>query len=74
MFTKSKIVYFVEKGASKVNGYGGSDAVADFMYRFHMPLFFILSGYFMQKHSNVSEYATNQFKKLMIPYFMYMEE
>ena len=42
------------------------------MYRFHMPLFFILSGYFMQKHSNVSEYATSQFKKLMIPYFMYM--
>lgn len=55
-----------------VIGHGGSDAVADFMYRFHMPLFFILSGYFMQKHSNVSEYATSQFKKLMIPYFMYM--
>lgn len=55
-----------------VIGHGGSDSIADFMYRFHMPLFFILSGYFMQKHSNVSEYAKSQFKKLMIPYFVYM--
>lgn len=55
-----------------VIGHGGSDAIADFMYRFHMPLFFILSGYFMQKHSDVSEYAKSQFNKLMIPYFVYI--
>ena len=55
-----------------VIGHGGSDAVGDFMYRFHMPLFFILSGYFIQKQTDVGEYAKKQFMKLMIPYFLYM--
>lgn len=55
-----------------VIGHGGSDSIADFMYRFHMPLFFILSGYFLQKKSDVGEYAKKQFMKLMIPYFLYM--
>lgn len=32
-----------------VIGHGGSDSIADFMYRFHMPLFFILSGFFYRK-------------------------
>ena len=36
------------------------------IYLFHMPLFFILSGYFLQKKSDVGEYAKKQFMKLMI--------
>ena len=55
-----------------VIGHGGSDSIADFVYRFHMPLFFILSGYFIQNQSDVGQYAKRQFEKLMIPYFLYM--
>lgn len=55
-----------------VIGHGGSDSIGDFVYRFHMPLFFILSGYFMRKHADVGGYLKEQFIKLMIPYFLYM--
>lgn len=75
MSRKRDVEFDVAKGIlilCVVIGQGGSDAIADLMYRFHMPLFFILSGYFIQKHSDVSEYAKSQFKKLMIPYFVYM--
>lgn len=46
-----------------------------FIYSFHMPLFFIVSGFFAYKIYNIlnlsqySKYIYGKFKRLMIPYF-----
>lgn len=40
-----------------------------FIYGFHMPLFFILSGY-LYKRKTSREYFTNMFGRLIIPYFI----
>ena len=47
-----------------------------FIYSFHMPLFFLISGFFALKAFNIKkvqdyyDYISNKFKKLMIPYFV----
>lgn len=41
----------------------------NFIYSFHMPLFFILSGYFFKdKNETVSNIAKKDFKRLIVPY------
>ncbi len=44
--------------------------VTDFIYTFHMPLFFFLSGclFSFEKHPNFKEFAIKRFKGLMVPY------
>lgn len=41
-----------------------------YIYSFHMPLFFLLSGMTVKplKYSNISDVAINKFKQLIIPY------
>lgn len=39
------------------------------IFSFHMPLFFILSGYFF-KQKNTRQLAKNDFRKLVVPYMM----
>lgn len=41
----------------------------NFIYSFHMPLFFIISGYFFKYREN-KECIKNIFKKLILPYFI----
>jgi len=41
----------------------------NFIYSFHMPLFFIISGYFF-KHRDDKECVKRNFKKLIIPYII----
>eukprot|EP01037_Dinobryon_pediforme_P012855 gene12855-12955_t len=43
-----------------------------FIYLFHMPLFFIVSGYFIKPNANVAEIVRERFKTLMLPYFSYL--
>lgn len=40
------------------------------IYSFHMPLFFILSGYFLKKEELNKSAMVKNFKALMIPYFV----
>jgi len=44
-----------------------------FIYTFHMPLFFFLSGYLFSptKYQRFSEFFTSKFKSLIIPYFSF---
>lgn len=75
MNKKRDIEFDIAKGIlilCVVIGHGGSDSLADFVYRFHMPIFFVISGYFIKIQMDVKKYAKNQLKKLMIPYFIYM--
>lgn len=47
-----------------------------FIYFFHMPLFFMISGYLLshngwQKNKTYGEFIINKFKRLIIPYFVW---
>ena len=42
------------------------------MYRFHMPLFLILSGCFLKKVEDVETYAKMKATRLLTPYLIYM--
>lgn len=44
-------------------------AIGHFIYSFHMPLFFIISGY-LYKKKNVKESVIKDFQSLIIPYFI----
>ena len=39
-----------------------------FIYSFHMPLLFIISGIFLKKEGKFSDFAKNKAKRLLIPY------
>lgn len=56
-----------------VIGHGTQNqCLSDFMYRFHMPLFLILSGCFLKKVENVKAYAKMKAVRLLAPYLIYM--
>ena len=45
----------------------------DFIYYFHMPLFFIIAGYFYDRSTRRTDYLPfvwSKFQRLMIPYFI----
>ncbi len=44
----------------------------NFIYSFHMPLFFFISGMLFapQKYANVKEFVKRKIKTLLIPYFL----
>lgn len=49
-----------------------NQSLSDFVYRFHMPLFLILSGCFLKKEMNIKEYSKIRAIRLLIPYGIYM--
>lgn len=49
-----------------------NDGVFDFIYSFHMPLFFILSGYFSSaKQELFLPYLKKNVKALLVPYVVF---
>ena len=43
-----------------------------FIFSFHMPLFFILAGYFYRSHYTIAEEARKDAKRLLFPYAFIM--
>ena len=58
---------------SVVLGHCGVEYIHNFVFLFHMPLFFILSGYLLKRERMVkSGYVWRKVRNLMIPYFVYL--
>lgn len=56
-----------------VIGHGTQNqSLSDFVYRFHMPLFLILSGCFLKRIEDVETYAKMKAVRLLVPYLIYM--
>jgi acyltransferase len=45
--------------------------LGNFIYSWHMPLFFILAGFFIKFDLTIKEFIKKDFKRLMIPYFIF---
>ena len=41
-----------------------------FIFSWHMPLFFILAGFFIKYEMSIKEFIIKEFKRLMMPYFV----
>ena len=48
-----------------------SDGIFWLIYRFHMPLFFCISGYLFNKNKKFKDFIKSKFKTLIIPYFIF---
>ena len=70
--SKKRIEYFdIAKGIAMlciIVGHMGMESVNQFVFTFHVPLFFLVSGYFLNDRLSVREYAKIRAKQLMIPY------
>lgn len=64
-YTKTICIYFVLLGHAHT-----TQPLTDFIYAFHMPLFFFLSGtlFSFEKHPTFKEFALKRFKRIMVPY------
>jgi fucose 4-O-acetylase-like acetyltransferase len=45
--------------------------LGSFIYSWHMPLFFILSGFFIKFNLPIKEFFIKDFQRLMVPYFLF---
>ena len=45
--------------------------ISDFIYSWHMPLFFMISGFFIKTEANIKDLIIKDWKRLMIPYFIF---
>lgn len=56
-----------------VAGHAQADGVHDIIFLFHMPLFFIISGFLMKREKLTEiDYLIRKIKQLMIPYAVYL--
>lgn len=53
---------------SVVIGHMGMSAIDKAIYSFHMPLFFLISGYFLTAEKNFRDYAKDKIRQLIKPY------
>lgn len=45
--------------------------LGSFIYSWHMPLFFILAGFFIKYNLDLKDFIIKDFKRLMFPYFIF---
>lgn len=50
---------------------GWGDLAHTYIQSFHMPLFFIVSGYLWKPNQSISRIAQRRFKTVMVPYFSF---
>ena len=48
-----------------------SSPLGNFIYSWHMPLFFFLAGFFIKCELSTKEFIIKDFKRLMFPYFIF---
>lgn len=51
-----------------IAGHMGIDAIDRVVYPFHMPLFFMISGFFLSANINIKDFLQKKVRQLLIPY------
>lgn len=49
-------------------GHLGIDRVNSFVFTFHVPIFFLISGYFLKDNTSIQEFVSKKVKQLILPY------
>lgn len=48
-----------------------NDTVSHFIYSFHVPVFFAISGYLYKQYNKTFDFIKRKFKTILIPYFIF---
>ena len=72
---KKKTVMFIDiaKGIAIICiilGHLGINNINRVVFTFHVPIFFMITGYFINKKYTIKEFIINKFKRLIVPYFI----
>lgn len=71
---KDRIRYFdIAKGLAilcVIAGHLGIKGINSVVFTFHMPVFFVISGYFLSDKGNVEEFIQKKVQQLLIPYIL----
>ena len=69
-----RVEYFdIAKGIGMIciiMGHLGIGRVNSFVFTFHVPLFFLISGYFLNDHTGIREFVVKKTRQLIIPYIV----
>lgn len=66
-YLKGLAIFLVVVGHCWLTEYG----MFWFIYRFHMPLFFCISGYLFKNNRTFKQFIFNKLKHIILPYFVY---
>lgn len=53
-----------------IAGHMGNAAINNFVFTFHVPIFFLISGYFLKNNTSLKEFAAKKYKQLIYPYII----
>lgn len=72
--SKTRIQYIdVARGIAIISiilGHLGSDNVSRFVYTYDLPLFFLVTGFFIDEKSSLKQFVKRKFRTLIIPYLI----
>lgn len=51
-------------------GHLGIETIDKVVFTFHMPLFFLISGFFLNENASILEFTKQKAKRLLIPYYV----
>ena len=53
-----------------IAGHMGNGIINNFVFTFHVPIFFLISGYFLKNNTSLKEFALKKYKQLIRPYMI----
>lgn len=53
-----------------IAGHMGNAVINNFVFTFHVPIFFLISGYFLKNNTSLKEFAAKKYKQLIYPYII----
>ena len=71
---RERVRYFdIAKGIAIlciIAGHMGNAAINNFVFTFHVPIFFLISGYFLKNNTSVKGFIKKKYQQLIIPYMI----
>lgn len=71
---KDRVRYFdIAKGIGMIciiMGHLGNATINSFVFTFHVPIFFLISGYFLKDSTPIKDYTLKKSKQLLVPYIV----
>lgn len=71
---KERVRYFdIAKGVAIlciIAGHMGNTAINKFVFTFHVPIFFLISGYFLTNSMSIKCFVTKKYRQLIRPYII----
>lgn len=53
-----------------IAGHMGNGVINNFVFTFHVPIFFLISGYFLKSNTSLQEFTSKKYRQLIHPYII----